>query len=264
MATSLSLDTFVDNLQASGKYTFGRNEAVTTLGMSEAGFRRALRRLVQHRRLAVLQRGFYSIVPLEYRDGGAPPPPWFIDSFMKALQRPYYVGLLSAAALYGAAHQQPQEFQVVTSSPLRPLQVGRTRIRFVTKREFLRTPTQERNTPTGTMKVSTPEATAFDLVRYLHVVGTLDQVATILTDLQEQLHPERFEQLLPFTPLAVIQRIGYLFELLGNETLATPLLAWVEAHPCNTIPLSRGSSSQGKPIHPRWHLILNTTVEADE
>ena len=28
----------------------------------------------------------------------------------------YYVGLLSAAALYGAAHQQPMVFQVLTSS----------------------------------------------------------------------------------------------------------------------------------------------------
>jgi hypothetical protein len=27
----------------------------------------------------------------------------------------YYVGLLSAAAIWGASHQKPQEFQVVTT-----------------------------------------------------------------------------------------------------------------------------------------------------
>lgn len=261
---TLSLDSFVNDLQASGRYTFQRKEALDTLGISEAGFRRALRRLVGHHRLAVLQRGFYIIVPLEYRSVGAPPPPWFLDAFMKMLHRPYYVGLLSAAALYGAAHQQPQEFQVVTDKPLRPIQVGRTRLRFLTKQEILHTPTQDKNTPSGIMKVSIPEATALDLVRYLHVVGTLDQVATVFTELQEQVRPEPLKEILPYTPLSVIQRVGYLFELLGNETLSVPLLSWVRSHACHTVPLSPGQAIQGEPIERRWHLIVNTTVEADE
>lgn len=50
---------------------------------------------------------------------------------MKFLGQPYYVGLLSAAALHGAAHHQPQEFQVVTNKQFRPAvlvgQFGETR-----------------------------------------------------------------------------------------------------------------------------------------
>jgi hypothetical protein len=35
---------------------------------------------------------------------------------MKYLGREYYVGLLNAAALHGSAHQQPQEFTVITNT----------------------------------------------------------------------------------------------------------------------------------------------------
>ena len=43
----------------------------------------------------------------ENRVAGAPPASWYIDDFMKAIGAPYYVGVLTAAALHGAAHQQP-------------------------------------------------------------------------------------------------------------------------------------------------------------
>jgi len=45
---------------------------------------------------------------VEYRVAGAPPASWYIDDFMKAVGTPYYVGVLTAAALHGAAHQAPQ------------------------------------------------------------------------------------------------------------------------------------------------------------
>ena len=85
---------------------------------------------------------------------------------MKFLGHSYYVGLLSAAALHGAAHQQAQEFQVVTDTILRLARAGRGRIRFFVKKRLTETPTTDVQTETGTMRVSTPEATAFNLVRY--------------------------------------------------------------------------------------------------
>jgi hypothetical protein len=43
----------------------------------------------------------------------------------------------------------------------------------------------------GTILVSTPEATAIDLVGYQHHAGGLDQVATILSELVENINPEK-------------------------------------------------------------------------
>jgi predicted transcriptional regulator of viral defense system len=69
----------------------------------------------------LIREGFYVIVPLEYASSGILPPEWFIDELMKFLRQPYYVGLLSAAAIHGAAHQQPQEFHVVIPEALRSI-----------------------------------------------------------------------------------------------------------------------------------------------
>jgi predicted transcriptional regulator of viral defense system len=62
-------------------------------------------------------RGFYVIIPPDYSKQGIIPPYLYIDDLMKSLDTPCYVGLLSAAALYGAAHQQPTVYTVITQSP---------------------------------------------------------------------------------------------------------------------------------------------------
>ncbi len=169
------LSDLVDSLQATGQYVLTREQAGSALGVSEEALRKAVQRLVAKRRLAAPRRGFYVIVPVEYREAEAPPPSWFIDDLMKFLGQPYYVGLLSAAALHGPAHQQPQEFQVVTNKQLRSMNVGRARFHFFRKLHLERTPTMEVQTETGAMRVSTPESTALDLVRYIEGGGTSRQ-----------------------------------------------------------------------------------------
>jgi hypothetical protein len=74
---------FVDRLQASGRYTFQREEARSALGVSEIALQSAARRLAAKGRICAPRRGFYVIVPVEYSQAGAPPPSWFIDDLMK-------------------------------------------------------------------------------------------------------------------------------------------------------------------------------------
>ena len=50
-------------------------------------------------------------------------PEWYIDSLMRHEKRSYYVGLLTAAAAHGAAHQAGMEFQVVTDKLLPDMEV---------------------------------------------------------------------------------------------------------------------------------------------
>ncbi|MGH7573003.1 MAG: type IV toxin-antitoxin system AbiEi family antitoxin domain-containing protein [Gemmatimonadota bacterium] len=57
-------------------------------------------------------------------------PSWLIDDLMRFLEQPYYVGLLSAAAIHGAGYQQPMVFQVITDQPTREIRIGRQRIEF--------------------------------------------------------------------------------------------------------------------------------------
>jgi predicted transcriptional regulator of viral defense system len=220
---------------------------------------------VRKGRLVVPRRGFYVIVPMEYSLVGAPPASWFVADLMAYLQRPYYVGLLSAAALYGAAHQQPMVFQVVTDAPLRCVEVGRAHIRFVQKSGLERTPTMERKTSTGFMKVSTPEATALDIVRYYRGAGHLDHVATVLAELGEELDAERLVAAAQDSAVevSVVQRLGYLLELVDHQTLVQPLAAWLAARNPAHVMLLPGAKSAGFTRNGRWRVIANADVEPD-
>ena len=260
---AISLANFVDRLQASGRYTFTRAEAERDSHLDGASLEAALRRLRGRGRIASPRRGFHVIVPIEYQDAGAPPPAWFIDELMRFLGQPYYVGLLSAAALHGAAHQQPMVFQLVTDRPTRPARAGRARIAFHAARNLARVPVASLPTETGTMRVSTPEATAFDLVRFAAAAGHLSNVATALGELAEKLSPVALTKLAPEHALPDVQRLGYLLELVGEGEKAAGLAGWLEGQRVRPIVLDRGRPRGPAEPSGLWRVIPNFEIEVD-
>jgi hypothetical protein len=65
---------------------------VSPVVLCAIAIKRAAGRLVGSGRLVAPRRGFFIIVPLEYKTAGGLPPSWFIDEFMRFHQQPYYVG----------------------------------------------------------------------------------------------------------------------------------------------------------------------------
>jgi predicted transcriptional regulator of viral defense system len=259
-----SLSEFVDRLQESGRYTFVREEALRELHLNAASLKKAVMRLAAKARIVVPRRGFYAIVPVEYRLAGAPPPTWFIDGLMAHLGRPYYAGLLSAAALYGAAHQQPQEFQVITDRPQRLMRVGRSRIRFFVKKNMGHVVIEEHKTETGIMRVSTPEATAIDLLRYTRVIGGLSHAATVLVELVERIDRDKLAEAAKAEgDLAAVQRLGYILENVGAERQVSILANWINERSPRNIPLNPAKSMKGHPVNRRWRIVVNDTIERD-
>jgi hypothetical protein len=108
-------------------------------------------------------RGFYVIIPPEYRKLECLPASQFIPQLMDYLGEDYYVGLLSAAQLHGAAHQQPQVFQVFVKTNRPQIKCGAVRVMFAAKHNVMHIPKEKINTPRGYLLISTKEATAFDL-----------------------------------------------------------------------------------------------------
>src|SRR5580658_7844029 len=98
---------YVERLAATGRYHFDSGEAQSALGVSAAAAKVALHRLAKQRLIASPARGFYVIVPPEYRSLGCLPADQFIPALMQRRGLLYYAGLLSAAQYYGAAHQRP-------------------------------------------------------------------------------------------------------------------------------------------------------------
>jgi predicted transcriptional regulator of viral defense system len=255
---------FIDKLQSEGRYSFSLEEFSRVVGPSKASRQAALVRLKAKGRLVSPRREFYVIVPPEYRIAGAPPPSWYIDDLMRFLDQPYYVGLLSAAAIHGAAHQSPQVFQVVTSLPTLPMAAGRARLEFFRKRTIEGVATARVKTETGYMTVSTPEATVFDLIRHFHAVGHLSNVATVLAELAETIDPKKLSAAAAQASQAEVQRTGYLFQTVGQEALAVCLEQLLQPHRRRVAPLRPDAPSEGMPLDPRWNLIINEEVEPDQ
>jgi len=255
---------YVEGLLARGRHTFTREEAKAALESSTIATYHSLRRLQKHGWLAMPRRGFYLIVDPEHRQLGALPPTAWIDDLMRFHGVPYYVGLLTAAAMHGAAHQQPQEFQVVADAVLRPLTVGRVRIRIFFRRRMELAVTERLKTSSGYIPVSTPEMTAYDLVRYRKGAGSIDHVATVLSELAERLDTKRLLVIAKKgEEMPVIQRLGYLLGRTGHAELTGELGKLIRLAKPKFVRLEPRSTEAVSDRDERWRVLVNTTIEVE-
>lgn len=254
---------YIASLASSGRYHFTSTEARNALGVSADASKLALNRLARQNLIASPARGFYVIVPPEYQSLECLPADQFIPALMDQLKQPYYAGLLSAAQYHGAAHHRPQEFQVLLLKPRRPIQCGKIRVSFMVRKNLHDVPVQNINTPRGTVQISTPEATAIDLVGYHKQVGGLDQVATILSELGEQIEPEKLVKAAQTAPVTWSQRLGYLLELADAGEKADALRRYVKETARETVPLLPGVSGDGAVRNRNWKLLINANVEIE-
>jgi predicted transcriptional regulator of viral defense system len=211
-----------------------------------------------------VRKGFYTIVPLEHADAGNIPTDWFIADFMRFLDIPYYVGALTAAAYHGAAHQQPQEFQVVTTRSMRIIRTGKVRIRFLRFEGLPDASTKPMKSFTGTFPVSTPEQTALDLVRFQKHIGGFDAVMTVLAELAEEMSDSALLQAVRREPsVAQVQRLGWLLDHVHARALAGQLAEWVERRSPAVVPFNGSLRSRKGSVDRKWRLILNDKPEAE-
>lgn len=254
---------YINDLAAAGRYHFASDAARKALGVSADAVRLALNRLARQNMIAQPARGFYVIVPPEYRSLQCLPADQFIPALMERLKQPYYAGLLSAAQYHGAAHHRPQEFQVFLGKARRPIRCGQVRVSFIVRKRLRDVPVQSFNTPRGTIRVSTPEATAVDLVGYYRHVGGLDQAATILAELAEQIEPDKLVTAARTAPVTWAQRLGYLMALVGAGEQAAPLKNYVKDEARQTIPLLPGADRENRRRDADWKLFVNADVEPE-
>ena len=253
----------IADLAARGRHHFTSSELRSALGVSGAAARQALGRLAAKGEIASPARGFYIIVPPEYRRLGCLPADQFVPALMEHRNVPYYVGLLSAAQYHGAAHHRPQEFQVAVESSRPAIACGAVRVAFVARRNLAAVPVGSVNTPRGTVLVSTVEATAVDLVGYMGRAGGLDRVAGVLSELGEDMHPERLVEASQSASVLWAQRLGYLLEHVGAADRAALLKAHVQRRARNYTKLLPGADAAGAPRSKDWRLFVNADIEAD-
>ena len=264
-----SAEYWVNQLLAKGKYAFALHQFRADFPeQSDTANKFALKRLVDKEQIISIHKGYYLIIPPQYRSKGILPPSLFLDAFMKELDRPYYLALLNAAAYHGASHQQPQEFFVVTGFPvLRPTQKKGLKINYISKREIPEPLLETQKTEAGYLKISNPALTATDLIQYAKRVGGINRVATVLSELAESIQPDAFNsKLLQHVPVTALQRLGYLLDkVFDKQSLANALYQALQKNesPLFRIPLKASAPAKGFASDERWKVIVNTEIEID-
>ena len=264
------LEDWVEHLQQEGCNSFSLSQARDVFkSISESALSLSLARYSEKNKIVSILRGFYLIIPPKYAAMKVLPPVNFIDSLMKSLNRPYYAGLLSAAALQGASHQQPQEFFVFTNMPaMRAINKNGVKVNFLSLTHFPPDDIFEKiKTEAGYLKLSPAPLTALDLVYFESRIGGLSRAATVLSELVENVKPAHFTQkILKTAKTTTIQRLGYIFEnILNRQDLADVLFGFSEQAELHfsKIKLDPSCETEGSESNNKWKLIINTSIEID-
>jgi len=262
---------WVDDLPKMGISSFSIDEVRRQFAsMPAANIKNALYRLSKAGKIHSVWQGYYTVTLPEYGLSGNAPPVEYIDSLMRYIGTPYYVALLSAAALEGAAHEAPQVFQVICGKRLRDKKKAGIRLEMIEKKVIPSAYLETRTVNSGTVAVSRPELTAVDLLLYPHRAGGISHIATVLSELAESLDFGKVgTAFFGGVPAAVVQRLGFLLdEALGEHETAEVLLekaaeAGVKFRRTPLAVQAKGEPGGPVPFNRKWKVEVNYAVEAD-
>jgi predicted transcriptional regulator of viral defense system len=253
-----------------GKYSFTLRYLHDSMpGKSDASIKLALKRLVDKKKIISVSKGFYIIISPTYQNLGILPPTMFMDDLMEYLERPYYISLLSAASLHGAAHQQPQlNFMCTTLPSMRDTKKKGIQIKYVIKRNFPKSHITQKKTESGYVNVSDPILTCLDLINFYKTIGGFNRAATVIDELSEEIRENDINySILQLSSMANIQRLGYLWEYeCGQVGLSNVLFKVMKEHSCSfkTYNLNPSKDLQKQINGNRWNINVNTEIEIDE
>lgn len=173
------------------------------------------------RRIVSPAKGFYVLVPPEYRAWGTVPPEWYLHDLMAYWGRNYYLGFLSAAAWHGLPVPAGHPVQVVTDRPIRGREVEGTGIRVVVAADLESRALTTVPGPTGSLRVAAPETLLLDLAERPEEGGGLAAVLQVVARL-----PFSAPAILEAArrrPRSVVRRAGWLLETAGVSLPLEPL-----------------------------------------
>ena len=249
---------FIDARLAAGRVAFPLRDLVKDTGLSTTAAKSQLLRLGSQIVRVSRPQQFFLVVSPEHRLVGAPPVLWWLDDYFNWLGHPYYLALQSAASVYGSNPQALQVTQVMTDVPRREIEIGRLRVRFFVKRGIEKTPTQAPPNAFAPIRVSAPEATVFDLVRYASGIGGMGRAVETLIPLLPLMRVPELKQVLDHeNETAMAQRLGYVVEKSGHKALAKAIRDWLPSQ-LFLVPLAPSNDDKASvQMNQRWRIIDN-------
>lgn len=267
----MNLSSYIKEIRKNGQRYFTLKQLIADQGLSKNAALNSIYRLRGRGELISPARGLYVIVPPEHQPHGSIPAEELVPIVMQYLGANYYVALLTAGLFYGATHQKPARFQVISDKRIKhPSDFGDVKIDFIYKKSLFGLPTQDFTVSTGYINVATPELVALDLLNYPNHAGGLNHIATVLSELIENLDPAKLIRLAKDTHAEYqLQRIGYILDHIDvmdekNAEIITSVLALhVKESKPNYLPLASEIPKAGYFKCKKWRIIENSEIESD-
>ena len=220
MAQRVRPDRICDYLLENGERFATTERLAELLGIGPARVSHVLAEARRNREMVSVTKGGWAPVPASCRKmRRAPAVSDYLDEMMRFMGHDYYVGYVSAASAYGARHYSHASCQIVTPRQHRSRKVGRTHLQFIRGRvrpELIR----RKKLTEGTIWVTDPEATIFDLVARPGVACGFHHVATIIGDMlitNGLLDAWKMAETAAWYPRSVAQRVGYVTEIMRGH-----------------------------------------------
>jgi len=239
-----------------GRKTFSFKELAIFKGNNVNAAKQYIKYSVSKRIIKNLSEGFYAINSPSEKDSGIIPPDDFIDRLMHYKGINYYTGLLSASALYGAAHNRPLIYQVITEKQVHTPKKILGGINFHRKKYFPENCIVKQKGNYGYINYSSPALTAYDIIKYEKECGTISNIIPVISAMLSQIKISGIKILLKNDlEVAYIQRLGFIFEKLEATEIIKPLIE-LSRKATAYIPLSRLGNKSGKK-NKKWKITEN-------
>jgi hypothetical protein len=157
------------------------------------------------------------------------------------------------------------ELQVITDRPVKTLRIGRNRIRFIVNKHTNKIPKQSLKTPHGPVWISTPGATAVDIVRFHKKSAGYSHIATVLLEMGKKIESQDLVKVANiYNEAPLIQRVGYFLETYVKGARLATLHSWLKNQNCSYKRLSGKRSGPELSRNSKWYIVVDIEVEPDE
>mgnify|MGYP000020558761 FL=1 len=260
------LSDFIKERLSFEEYSFSKEELHSVSQKEKSQLTTDLSYLVKKGEIISLRKGFYLIIPPRYSKFGKLPLELYVNKLFKFIDRPYYVGLYSAAKFHGASHQQIQREYIVTIKPtLLDITKKGNEIHFFTTSKWPSKNIIEKKSDAGIFKISSPALTAVDLIHHHNKLGGINRMLAILEELSEEITKNDIEELLTWYPhKSTLQRFGFLLEELQvEEILLEPIIQHLKKSKYFPVLLSPKSKQKAGAVNNNWKVDINIKLESD-
>lgn len=262
----MNVTEYIKQLQSFEEYSFSWDEIQKNCDSPEPTLRKELIRLSEKNEIINLRQGFYLIIPPRYQNVGKLPIQLYVHKLFKHLGKDYYVGLFSAASVYGASHQKIQQDYILTVPPaLRDIEKGKNKVRFFKTENWPDKNIIEKKSDAGMYKISSPALTAVDLVHYHPKIGGLNRMLANLEEISQEIGIEDLDQLLSWYPhKSTLQRFGYLMDQLDvRESIPYEVFKRLQKDSFFPVLLTPKKGVKAGKTGNRWKVDVNIQLEND-